>query len=98
MFVGSVAYHDTSTTHLLPHKYLLIFLFLFGKTFGVEILHVEQFNFIDLRDRGVNIFRVYRLAVLGHDFYAFVAEEHVDEHFFSVAVRHVFGRARALNF
>jgi hypothetical protein len=52
--------HNGTATFILPHKNLLIFLFLFRKALGIEDFHVDEFDLIDLGNPRVD-------AILGEE-------------------------------
>lgn len=52
---------DTGTVQL-PQKDLLVLLFLFGKLFRVEIVHLDKLNLVGVGQWGIDPFTVYKLT------------------------------------
>src|SRR5262245_50058777 len=48
----------------LPQKDLLVLLFLFGKLFRVQVVHLDKLNFIGVGQRRIHAFTVHKLTQL----------------------------------
>ena len=63
----------------LPQKDLLVLLFLLGKLFGVEIVHLDKLNLVGVGQRRVDAFTVHKLTQLGDQRHTLLAEEKIDQ-------------------
>jgi hypothetical protein len=75
-----------SYMHLLQ-KDFTIFRHFLGESFLVQLVHLDHFNFIRIRQRRINSFARDKLADPGHQPQSLFAEKKIDKGFTGIGVR-----------
>ena len=65
----------------LAQENLRVFLFLLGKLFSAQVVHFDKAELVGAGQRRQNSLAIDKLAQLGHQVHALVAEKVVDEGF-----------------
>ena len=70
---------DTKHLCRLAQENLSVFFFLLGEIFGAEIVHLDEAELVGAGQRRQYAFAIDKLAELGHQVHALVAEKVIDE-------------------